>query len=255
MQTRLQRFSKIRRLLGRPLEQKPDADQILSQMLMDEQTTLLKLANTGQGWNTTSFTLGVNSGQSEYPLAWNTDEPGKVFFVTREPDSYLGYSVPVRFNDMNNIDRAGGVIPVDYMNEFGDGFFGIPAGGGSISFVRRGVNGEQKVAVLNPAPTVSATFKIYAFISSLDRYAAELASSGVSDELCDYTDLSTVLALLPYAEWRKDDSQENITYNSNKRRDIAGGVAVQLQRLTPIVDEYIRNINKATTFDMPHWND
>jgi hypothetical protein len=254
MQTRLERFSKIRRLLGRPMEQKPDADQILSQMLIDEQTTLLRLANTGQGWNTTSFTLNVVAGQTEYPLAWNTDEPGKVFFVTREPDSQLGYSLPVRFNDMNNLDYGANVIPIDYMNEFGDGYFGLQDAG-SISFVRRGVNGEQKVAVINPAPTVSANFKIYSFVSSIDRYAAELASSGVADELADYTDLSTVLALLPYTDWRKDDTQQNITYNSNKRRDIAGGIAVQLQRLTPIIDDYIRTMNVPTTFDMPHWNE
>lgn len=254
MQTRLERFSKIRRLLGRPIQQKPDADQILSQMLMDEQATLLKLANTGQGWNTTVFNLAVNAGQTDYPLVWTRDEPGKVFFVTREPDSFLGYSVPVRFNDMNNIDRDGGVVPVDFMNEFGDGYFGIPSGG-SISFVRRGVQGEEKYAVLNPAPTASATFKIYAFISSIDRYAAQLESSGVADELADYTDLNTTLALLPYAEWRRDDTVENINYNGNKRREIAAGIAVQLQRLTPIIDDYIRQINVPTTFEMPYWNE
>lgn len=245
MENRLQRYAKIRRLLNRPMEQKPDADQILSQMFMDEQAILLRLANTGQGWNVGDvYPLRVNPGQSEYRV-----DVGKVYFVTmRGGDNLNNFDLPIDFVDFND-SNAGGRHFVA-----GDGWHLDPqlVGGGAgagIKFFRRG--GESFASVNS---NTSATYQIYSFASPVDRYAQSLEQSGVERELSDYTDLSSALALLAYTEWRPEDAAENINYNSARRSEISKSLAMQISRLDPVIDRYIMQINEPASIEMPYWN-
>ncbi len=251
MQTRLERYSKIRRLLGRPREQRPDADQILSQMLMDESTLLLKLANTGQPWNVSApVNVRVYPGKQEYRLgAEPGNDVGKIYFVTYlNGANRSGEEIPVVFTDFNDSGR--GTI----RNPAGDGVHIEPyfSPNSGISFVRRG---GEIFAHLNRSPASSGTYRIYSFAGTEDRYSATMDGNSAAAELVDYTDLNTALALLPYAEWRSDDAAENQNYNINRQNSIGKGLMMQLQRLEPLVEDFIMTLNQPTTFDMPYWNE
>lgn len=244
------RFSKIRAKLGYPKAQKPSPHQILTQMLMDEQALNLAVTNTRQPSNLLpAVTLTTVAGQSEYSISQiisGGQFAGKAYFVIRETgEEELPY-VPVPFDDFNQLDY--GKMPAGVNSAAIAGF--VPE---KISFyLTGGIQGQTRKAVIQPAPQEVLHYKIYFHTGGVDPLEAAISEQKpLLEELTDYIDLRSLVSLLPLCEWQGNTKQED----REQRKDFAAGFAFELQRLEPIVDEYIDQINQPVTGEMSLWNE
>lgn len=253
MQTRLDRFAKIRRWLDSPMEQSPNPDKILSQMFTEEQAFLNRLTNTGQPWSLTSVTLRARSGKSEYTLEGVDENLGKVYFVVRETGNAEQPFLPIPHDDVNAQDYG-------RMMQGANNSLLVPE---KISFYREYSANQELKAIIQPAPAENLTYKITFFSGEIDRFTARLTDSAFATELIDYVDLKTALALVPYSFWRIESGEkevQHITYNQMRRREIEKGLLMQLGNeqmpgtLAAIVHTYIKQINSPVSFEMDYWN-
>lgn len=249
IQDRHERFSKIRSLLDFPFEQRPRPHQILNQMLIEEQTLSNRLTNTNQAWNLISFDVTTVKGQTEYPITSpviNGEQAGKVYFVVRATGKSELPFIGVPFDDFNALDYG----------KMADGINQKFAVGERISFYRKGGQNQQNVAVIQPTPSEALTYTISFYSGTIDRLAALMTKQAPVTEIADYIDLKAAIALVPYAEWRKDDN-----YNRSRRQELAAGLMFQhgaMDRpdtLAGIVNTYIKQVNSPATFDLGYWDE
>ncbi len=248
MNDRNERFSKIRSLLGFPLEQNPNPHQILNQMLMWEQNLLNRLSNTNAPWNLVLFTLETVAGQSNYPIAQPisaAQESGKVYFVVRSTENEKSPYLPIEFEDF---DRQ-----IYENTKFYDNLNGGESNNPireRISFYRSDAQNQTRVGVITPTPETVQTYNIWFHVGSVDRLEAALNKSGSATEMTDYIDISAAMSLLPSAQWEGLSRAENM----DERKSYATALAFQLSRVEPIIDEYIQNLNSPQSFDLDGWN-
>lgn len=267
MATREQNYAQIRRLLDSPLEQFPNPDKILGQMMADEQALLNRLALTGKPWAMTSRSFSVSPEKREYVIK-DSDNLGKIYMVLRETHSPES-SVPVQFTDLGD----------SYGHQFetapyaGYPFNGSPAAddrlnfftrfAGEIAFYRKDTRNQTLIAAVKGAD-VHAHYKVFFAGAALDKHNTVLEDSGAANELSDFIVLRSAIALLPYAQWKPEkgsDWKEAFDYNSQKRAQLAQSLNFQLgdvrmpASLAYTVERYIRSFTETRSFDLGHWND
>jgi hypothetical protein len=245
MQDRIERYSKIRRWLGRPLEQSPSPDEILNQMLVEEQLMMNRLTNTGQPWSLLSVNLYAQSGKSDYLISSLDGEPGKVYFVYRITNNENLPFISIEFDNFNEIQS--GYIPSGVNQRL--------TSPERISFYRKYGQTQEIRAVIQPVPRETLTYKVFFHTGQIDRLSATLDQPAILSEHSDFLDLKASLALLPYTCWRADTTVENQRYNSERRREIANGLVMQLSTHERVLDKYIENIDDPVSFEMGHWNE
>lgn len=245
---RNERYTKIRALLGFPLEQNPNPHLILNQMLMWEQTLLNRLSNTNAPWNLVSHTFSTVAGKSNHTIQQpvsGAQESGKVYFVVKDTGDEKAPFVPIAFDDYNSETFKDAALYLD------------SAGGRSnfpirerISFYRAGAEAQTRVAVITPTPEKIETYTVWFHAGSIDRLEAAMSAAGAATELVDYIDISAAISLLPSAQWEGLSRAEN----ADERKAYATGLAFQLSRVEPVVDEYVKNLNRPQSFDLDYWN-
>lgn len=245
MQNRIERYSRIRRWLGRPDEQSPSPDDILSQMLVDEQSLLNRLTNTGQPWSLIDFDFTSVAGKSEYDVSPFDGDPGKVYFVYRQTNHPDIPALPIEFEEFNQLPL--GKLPTNQNT--------LLSAYERISFYRLYGQEQQIKAVIKPTPVESNRYKVYFHTGQIDRSTASMSQSSILAEFSDYLDLKTAIALLPYTIWLPETNKENRVFNQERRKEIGAGLIFQLQSQERIFNDYIENINSSKSFDMDCWNE
>lgn len=237
---RIERFSRIRGWLGYPYAQKPNPHQILSHMLVTEQTLNLRLSVTGKPWNliskTITTTVGTPSYEIEQPVA-DYQNSGKVHFVVRATERDELPFLPVPFDDFseqNYGEMQAGVNSALIVPE-------------KISFYRANIQNQVINAVLQPVPQEALAYTIYFLAGYLDRSQALMNGTGPIMELADLCDMKTAVSLLPYADW--SDVPEA---NAGKRKEIAATLMLQIAELEPLAEKYLSQLNGPKTFSMDH---
>ena len=244
-QDRIQRYSKIRTWLGRPKAQKPSPHDILNQMLTDEQALNLRLTNTGKPWSLVSQNIVTVAGTSTYsitqPVTAN-QSAGKVHFVVRATDDVNLPYVAIPYDDFNQLDY--GKMPTGV-----NANLAVPE---KISFYRTNMQDQTIKAVIQPVPQEVLTYTVWFFTGDLDRLYAAMSSSAAINELSDWLDLNSTMALLPYSEWNEYKRGEETMM---RQKTLAAGLMFQLEKLNPTVDTFISSMNAETSFQLGYWND
>jgi hypothetical protein len=244
-QDRIERYSKIRTLLDFPREQQPRPHQILTQMLIAEQSMLLRLTNTRQPWHLISSNIVTVDGTSEYTVAQPVSayqQAGKVHFIIRATDNTDLPYLPVPFDDFSQ-QNYGVMLPTGTVNSE----LAVPE---KVSVYRSASVNQGYRLVIQPTPQEVLTYTVYFYVGGLDRSQATPTQTGPVTELDDYQDIETCLALLPITKWLDDEEA-----NTRKGMAIGTGLKFQLDRLEPIVRDYIKSINHPLSFDLDSWNE
>lgn len=238
---RFERFQNIRRGLGFPKENSPNADQMLHAMFKQEQALNLRLTNTGQPWSLVEYSFPTVSGTREYtvpnPVAAN-QTAGKVYFVTRVTGNSEISEVPVNFNDFSN-------AAFDKMQPVGDSLYVQE----SLAFYRANLQNQSLNIVVSPTPQEVLTYKIRFYVGSLDRLQSALAGTSLVTELTDFLDQCAMRDLIRHAEWKGYSRAEN----KDKRAEYRADIDFEILRLEPSVDEFIDQINTPVATAIGTW--
>lgn len=247
MATRRAELQEVRRLLGRPMHQRPDNDLIVGQLLRQEQLLLNKLNNTAQGWTVATTSVTTVEDQESYdvaPEATAVHGFGKALFVYRDLGN--GDIMPVPMTDFTHELH-------DQMHEF----WYVPPTVGDGARYR-----SEKVAFFRTAPPSQIKMRIYPVPDEADvtyniAYAAgELDASQITmgdvPILPEWSNVRTIeasLYLLPYTEWDGLKRQEN----TDRRKEIGTSLMSQVTDFRSELQGYIFNLQHEPITDCGPW--
>lgn len=253
MPTRDYEYREVRRMLGNPIEQRPDSDRIISALIREEQFMYNRLNGTGKSWTEDSVTLISVANQPSYTLGPGEDNGtcgvalgspfGKALYVYRD----LGNNVilPVPFTDQNT----------ELMNQSYDGFqiplatgLGVgsaPAiGSNKIAFYRT-TTGVKKARIY-PIPEESgSSYTIIYATGAIDWTLFQWGDTPILPEWSSYRCLMVAMTLLADCEW------DRLTYEQNdrKRTEREKALRGQFDRQDAEYQSFIRNPQNEPSID------
>lgn len=241
--TREQEFQEVRRLLGNPIEQRPNADLIVSGMIRQEQMMMNRLNGSSKAWTQESTQIVTVANTGDYTVTpAGTATFGKALFVYRDlGDNTL---LPIPFTDYSS----------ELNNQTHD-FFNIPIEAGmfpNYSSVKAAFyrSGGSPMMRIYPVPEESSViYKIVYATGRLDWTTFDWPDVPAMPEFSNLRTLSVALFLLPYAEWEGYSKSEN----SQRRSEIRQSLEPQMQMQDIEFAEYIRNPQHEPISDVGYW--
>lgn len=245
MATRDQEFQEVRRLLGRPKEQRPGSDSIVSSLIRQEQFMMNLLNAANRGWTPNSLALTVEEGTAEYDLY--TDDPtnatpvtnwGKALYVFRELESNVIIPVP----------------SADYTNEIGHQGYDLVLTPGiageypaynieKIAFYRE--DGVTPKARIYPVPAEEKVYNIIYATGALDWSTFLWSDVPAMPEWSHLRCIAAALSEIRHCEWSGLTPEQNKQQREEYRRDLKDEFSEQ----KPEFDAYIRNPQHESSID------
>lgn len=250
MLTRSEEFQEVRRLLGRPKYQCPDADMIFSALFAAGQNLMNRANETGRVWAYRATTVTTVAGQNEYLVPPDptiaAHSPGKPYVVYQTLNDGIPLALPI--DDYVNIQANPlyeFTVPPSGENVEPSAFHLSAA---KVAFYRKN-DGQLWMRIL-PTPASSGIVYTIGYAEGRDAWSEyEWTDNASFPEHTRLKSLQAALSLIPHCKWEGNDSDAN----DKKQMRLESSLEKQYLVLNDAFERHINNINHEPMSDTGYW--